>query len=160
MRPWTIYIPRSSKRLLTEPLYTSWSEPNRLFLAGANVGLFYALRQPPVVPDVFFSKDIEAPTDWWAKSQRSYFIWEFGKLPEIVIEIVSNLEGDETGKKRTTYANIGIPYYVIWDPQTLLGPSRLQSFALREKTYEVMAEQSFPSHRPSFGHLAWQLRRR
>lgn len=31
------------QRLLTEPLYSSW-DPGRLFLATANVGLFYAVR--------------------------------------------------------------------------------------------------------------------
>lgn len=40
------------QRLLTEPLYSSW-DPGRPFIAAANVGLFYAVRQPPLVPDAF-----------------------------------------------------------------------------------------------------------
>ena len=36
-------------RLLTRPLYSSWSGPggNRRFLAMANVGLFFGLYEPP-----------------------------------------------------------------------------------------------------------------
>ena len=38
------------QRLLVEPLYSSWPGPGdgRPFLALANVGLFYAVRQPPL----------------------------------------------------------------------------------------------------------------
>src|SRR5207244_12679580 len=40
-------------RLLTEPLYSSWTGPGegRPFLALTNVGWFYASKQPPLVPD-------------------------------------------------------------------------------------------------------------
>ncbi|MCX7940032.1 MAG: hypothetical protein N2545_11450, partial [Thermoflexales bacterium] len=46
-------------RLLVESLYTSWQHPEfgRRFIADTNVGVFYALRQPPVVPDMFLSLD-------------------------------------------------------------------------------------------------------
>lgn len=84
------------QRLLTESLYSSWS-PSIPFLAAANVGLFYALHQPPVVPDVLLSLEVSLAEDWWQKQHRSYFFWEFGKLPEVVIEIVSNRQG--TGKQ-------------------------------------------------------------
>ncbi len=33
------------------------------------------------------------------KKHRSYFMWEFGKPPEVVIEIVSNREGEELERK-------------------------------------------------------------
>src|SRR5258708_38010694 len=41
-------------RLLTGPLYDSWPGPGngRPFLATANVGLFYRVKEPPVIPDV------------------------------------------------------------------------------------------------------------
>src|SRR5262245_1437811 len=47
------------QRLLTEPLYSSWAGPGegRLFLALANVGWFYASKQPVVVPDCLLSLD-------------------------------------------------------------------------------------------------------
>ena len=42
------------QRLLTEPLYSSWAGPGqqRSFVAMSNVGLFFAVRHPPLVPDV------------------------------------------------------------------------------------------------------------
>lgn len=80
------------QRLLTEPLYSSWSGPSNAqgFLVAANVGLFATNKQPSVVPDVFLSLDVEVAENCWEKRHRSYFFWEFGKPPEIVIEIVSN----------------------------------------------------------------------
>ena len=46
------------QRLLVESLYTSWTGPEdgRPFLADANVGVFSAVSQPPLVPDVFLSQ--------------------------------------------------------------------------------------------------------
>ncbi len=40
-------------------------------------------------------KTPEIAEDWFAKKHRSYFLWEFGKSPEIVIEVVSNRKGAE-----------------------------------------------------------------
>ena len=90
------------QRLLTEPLYSSWVGPGegRPFLASSNVGIFSMVRTPPIVPDMFLSLDVEMPENWWDKSRRSYFIWEFGKPPELVIEIVSNWEGGEDSENK------------------------------------------------------------
>lgn len=127
-------------RLLTEPLYTSWEGPvsttgqPRKFLALANVGIFYALNQPPVVPDVMLSLDIEA-AEQWEKFQKSYFMWEFGKAPEIVIEIVSNREGNEGGSKMDSYAQIGVGYYVIYDPFLYLKSEPFRIYELSGKHY-------------------------
>lgn len=84
------------QRLLVEPLYSSWL-PESPFIVAANVGLFYALKQDPIVPDAFLSLGVEMPDDWSLKQNRSYFAWEFGKFPEVVIEIVSNRRGSELG---------------------------------------------------------------
>ena len=93
------------QRLLTEPLYSSW-DPGRPFLATANVGLFYAVHQPPLVPDALLSLDVQVSGDWLAKEHRSYFVWEFGKAPEAVVEIVSNTEEGETTNKMHKYAKL------------------------------------------------------
>jgi Uma2 family endonuclease len=103
------------QRLLVEPLYSSWSS-NLPFIAAANVGLFYASKQDPIVPDAFLSLGVEMPTDWSKKQNRSYFVWEFGKFPEVCIEIVSNREGNELGRKKDIYAQIGVHYYAVFDP--------------------------------------------
>lgn len=40
------------QRLLVEPLYSTQVFPSP-FIADANVGLFFALKQDPIVPDAF-----------------------------------------------------------------------------------------------------------
>lgn len=131
------------QRLLVEPLYSSkpLSSP---FLAAANVGLFYKLKGDPIVPDVMLSLGVQCADDFSQKQNRSYFTWEFGKDPEICIEIVSNAEGDElvlskksqqkgkTTTKKDIYAQIGIPYYVVFDPlQQIQGPDEMNGVLLR-----------------------------
>src|SRR5450755_1718920 len=56
-------------RLLTRPLYSSWAGPNddHLYLALANVGMFYGIKQPPLVPDVLLSLGVKAASDMTKK---------------------------------------------------------------------------------------------
>ena len=131
------------QRLLTEPLYSSW-DAGRLFLATANVGLFYAVRQPPLVPHILLSLDVEVPGDWLAKEHRSYFVWEFGKAPEAVVEIVSNTEGGETTDKMLKYAQIGILYYAIYDPAGAVQAEPVRVFVLRDKSYMPCSPEWLP----------------
>jgi hypothetical protein len=126
------------QRLLTEPLYSSWTpqpdddHPNtpRAFLAAANVGVFFSVYQQPLVPDMFLSLDIEVGKDWNADETRSYFVWELGKVPEAVVEIVSNKEGHELTSKLKRYAEWGITYYVVFDPFHELGDTTLCVYEL------------------------------
>lgn len=134
------FLSEKQQRLLTRALYSSWAGPGegRPFLAAANVGLFFSVYEPPLVPDVFLSLDVTVPEDWWAKRQRTYFLWEFGKMPEVVIEIVSNREGGEADTKMEAYARMGIPYYVIYDPLEQVQEGVLRACILRahERAYE------------------------
>ena len=120
------------QRLLTQSLYDSWSGPSdgRTFIALANVGLFYGINQPPLVPDVLVSLDVELPADIWTKRHRSYMIWEYGKPPEVVLELVSNTIGGEADVKLRTYARMGVAYYVLYDPIKQLSDQVLRVYAL------------------------------
>ena len=128
------------QRLLTEPLYASWPGPGqgRPFLAMANVGLFYAVEQPPFVPDMLLSLDVRCPAKLWPKSHRSYFMWEYGKPPDVVIEIVSNRRGGEDTEKLRGYAQIRVPYYAIFDPECMLSDEVLRVFELQRFTYRPL----------------------
>ena len=134
------------QRLLTEPLYSSWHGPgeDRSFLAAANVGVFSQTHAPAIVPDMFLSLDVAVADDWWRKEHRSYFIWEFGKPPEVVVEIVSNKVGGENAEKRSKYAWMRVPYYVIYDPQGLVMEEPLTVYALRGLRYERQESAWFP----------------
>jgi Uma2 family endonuclease len=135
-------------RLLTEALHSSWPGPgaDRTFVAMANVGLFYNLYAPAVVPDVLLSLDVTLPANVWAKHNRSYVVWEKtykGKVPDIVIEIVSNKEGEELGEKRDLYARIGVRHYVVYDPELHLKQGPLQIFRLNGHGYRPDNERYF-----------------
>jgi Uma2 family endonuclease len=129
------------QRLLVEPVYSSKALPSP-FLAAANVGLFYKLKGDPIVPDVLLSLGVQRAEDLSQRRNRSYFVWEFGKVPDVCIEIVSNQEGDELtlsqksqqkGKevcKKDIYAQIGVPYYVVFDPLRQIQGEREMNRAL------------------------------
>jgi Uma2 family endonuclease len=130
-------------RLLTEPLLSSWV-PGRDFVALSNVGLFSAVHRPPVVPDVLLSLDVRLPENLSEKKNRSYFVWQFGKAPDVVVEIVSNREGGETDRKMEEYARIGVPYYAIFDPARHLMPRDLTFLELRGRHYAPLSPPSVP----------------
>lgn len=134
------------QRLLTEPLYSSWAGPGegRRFLAAANVGIFAQVGQPPIVPDVFLSLDVEPAPDWKAKEHRSYFLWEFGKPPEVALEIVSNREGGEDDEKKRRYARMRVSYYVIYDPLLQVRHDVLTIYRLQGSVYERQEAAELP----------------
>jgi Uma2 family endonuclease len=125
------------QRLLVESLYNAWKGTPEApaFIADANIGIFFAVGRPPLVPDVFLSLDVQVAQDWWNKRHRSYFIWEFGKPPDVVIEIVSNNRGGEDTTKMRDYARIKIAHYVIFDPQALLNTEPLRIYELVRNQY-------------------------
>lgn len=131
------------QRLLTESLYNSWDGPEdgRSFVTLANVGLFYAEHEQPLVPDVLVSLDVKMPDDVWEKHNRSYFVCEYGKPPEVVIEIVSNLKGKEAGTKLQDYAEAGVHYYVILDPKKQLKKGMLRIYELCDSRYVKRTER-------------------
>ena len=144
------------QRLLTEPLYSSWAGPGggRPFLAAANVGVFAEARNPAIVPDVFLSLDVQVADNWWDKRHRSYFVWEFGKPPELVVEIVSNREGNEVGSKTLAYARMGVSYYVIYDPFHRVMDEDVRVYRLRDGGYERQESLRFAELR--LGLRLWE----
>ncbi|NEO84048.1 MAG: Uma2 family endonuclease [Spirulina sp. SIO3F2] len=131
------------QRLLVQCLYDAFIA-EQPFVAMADVGLFFALYQPPLVPDVMLSLGVEVAEDWEQKRHRSYLMWEFGKPPEVVIEIVSNKKGQELDKKLTDYARIGVAYYVVFDPLAKLSTEPLLVYGLREGRYQLLDKPWLP----------------
>jgi Uma2 family endonuclease len=126
------------QRLLAGSLYSAQKE--RIFLAAANVGIYYAEGQPAIVPDVFVSFDVQIPANWWEKQNRVYLVWKFGKPPEIAIEIVSNQVGGELGKKLEIYQQMRVSYYIVYDPSRQLGEQVLYIYELRGMRYVEIAD--------------------
>jgi Uma2 family endonuclease len=126
------------QRLLVGSLYSSLQ--NQTFLVEANVGIYYTDLQPPIVPDVFLSLDVQVPQNWWEKQNRCYMVWRFGKPPEVVLEIVSNKEGDELGKKLQIYEHMRASYYIVYDPNHQLAEKTLYVYELRGTRYFETSE--------------------
>ncbi len=135
-----------NQRLLTEPLYSGWAA-GKPFLAATNVGVFYMTKAAPIVPDLLLSLDVEIADDWWRKEHRSYFIWEFGKPPDLALEIVSNTEGDEADGKKKKYARMRVYWYVVFDPLKHVMDDVLTIFRLDGTEYVVhqAGEPRFPA---------------
>ncbi len=129
------------QRLLGRTLYVSWPRmgQKRPFQVFANVGLFYAVVEPGLCPDVMLGLDIPTGGDLSKKENRSYFTWLRGKAPDVVIEIVSDTRGGETGYKMSKYEQLRVPYYVVFDPANHLEEGPLRCWRLADAKYEPMA---------------------
>jgi Uma2 family endonuclease len=137
------YYSELQMAMLTETLRSSWKTERKRIVA-SDVGVFYALSVPPIVPDVFVSMDVERFADTTTPPGKSYLVWRMGKGPEIAIEIVSNNEGGELTTKKRIYAELlKVNYYVVWDPEGYLSNEPLTVFAMNEG-YRSSSVRFFP----------------
>ncbi|MHB2020304.1 MAG: Uma2 family endonuclease [Candidatus Xenobia bacterium] len=133
-------------RMLVDILYASW-HPGRPFVAFADVGLFGSNHEAAIVPDVMASLDVQLPEGGpLDKENRSYYVWRFGKAPDVVIEIVSGTQGGEE-EKMTRYGALGVSYVVIYDPEGCLSNRPLRCWELHGRHYVDFV----PSWLPDFG---------
>jgi hypothetical protein len=102
---------------------------------------------------VILSLDVTVPQDLGEKKNRSYFLWRYGKPPDVVIEIVSNRKGGELGKRRARYARMRVQYYVVHDPLGELGDVALRAFELHGNTYVELVRPWFED--VSLGLVTW-----
>ncbi len=70
----------------------------------------------PVVPDAFLSLNVERKKG--GKSRRSYAVWEENwVVPTLTLEMVSHQPSGEYDERMSIYANLGMLYYVIYNPE-------------------------------------------
>jgi Uma2 family endonuclease len=95
-----------------------WADRNDWFF-GVDMGVYHTSGiNPlvPVVPDGFLSLGVERHKG--ETSRKSYVVWEEeGVVPSFVLEVASLTPGGEYDTKITTYARLGVLYYVIYNPQ-------------------------------------------
>lgn len=143
------------QRLLPHILFSSWDE-GKPFEALSDVGLFYALDEPAVAPDFMLSLGVTPRPVSSDKKDRSYLIWVHGKPPELVIEVVSNLKGEEMGRKMELYKQIRIAYYVVYDPFCLLSDRKLRAYQLSGTHYtEILVTDPFYLEEIGLGLTLW-----
>lgn len=132
--------------LLTDTLYDNYihSVHGKTFIVAADVGVFSAPTEPPIVPDIFLSLGVRKAPKPRKKRDLSYFVWDVGKPPDVAIEIVSNEEGEEDGAKLARYARLGVLYYAIYDPHQLLSDEVLRLYKLNGRRYVEVSTRWMP----------------
>ena len=107
----------------------------------------------PVVPDGFLSLGVER----WKPSRKgrgrlSYVMWEENEIPPIlVLELVSHTYGDEYDEKMKIYRNLGVLYYVIYNPEFWQrnGHQPFEVYKLVNGTYQLQLGE--PYYMPEVG---------
>lgn len=86
---------------------------------GVDMGIYHTTGvspRVPVVPDGFLSLGVERRKNGGSRS--SYVMWEEEFIsPIFALEVVSHTYGDEYEKKLDIYRQLGVKYYVIYNPQ-------------------------------------------
>jgi Uma2 family endonuclease len=101
--------------LLRAILSLAWQDRNDWFM-GINLGIYYKPKEAAVGPDAFLSLGV--PTYRLNGQLRlSYVVWTEGNvIPQWVLEIVSKTPGGEYDDKFRLYEEMGVLYYVIYNP--------------------------------------------
>ncbi len=119
--------------LLLDILALIWSEKMDWYF-GVDMGIYYDPNQPAIVPDGFLSIGVPRIID--EDLRLSYVLWEEKKLPIFVLEVVSQTRRGEYTKKKEFYAEMGILYYVIYNPLRKRKP-RLEVYKLNNGEYQL-----------------------
>ena len=67
----------------------------------------------------------------------SYLLWEEARVPILVLEVVSQTPRKEYTQKKQDYAEMGILYYVIYNPLRKRKP-RLEAYKLEGGNYQLL----------------------
>ncbi len=117
--------------LLKAVLALIWSERMDWFF-GVDMGIYYEPDEPAIVPDGFLSVGVPRIID--QDLRLSYVLWEEQKVPILILEVVSQKRRGEYTKKKQFYAQMGVLYYVIYNPLRKRKP-RLEVYQLEEGEY-------------------------
>lgn len=86
---------------------------------GVDMGIYHTTGvnpRIPVIPDGFLSVGVERRKG--GRFRPSYVLWEENNIPPILaLEIVSQTPGGEYDKKEAIYAQLGVLYYIIYNPE-------------------------------------------
>ena len=102
--------------LLLAILAAIWRDRDDWFF-GVDMGIYYLPTFPrkSIVPDGFLSIGVECRSR--PSGRLSYVMWEEHWIPPIlVVEVVSQTYGGEYDTKMEKYLDLGVLYYVIYNP--------------------------------------------
>ena len=131
--------------LLKSILQILWADRMDWFF-GIDMGVYTDPDRPPIVPDGFLSLDVERSYD--EDLRLSYLLWEERVIPIFVLEVVSTNPGGEYTTKRQDYAQMGVLYYVIYNPKRRR-KARLEIYKLIQGSYQL--QNANPLWMPEIG---------
>ncbi len=120
--------------LLRAILAMAWGDRMDWFF-GVDMGVYYHPDEPAIVPDGFLSLGVERFID--ENLRLSYAIWEEKQVPTFVLEVVSQNYRREYTTKKDKYAELGVLYYVVYNPLRRRKP-RLEVYCLENGKYELL----------------------
>lgn len=124
--------------LLKSILAMIWSDRWDWYF-GIDMGIYYDPSQSAIVPDGFLSLGV--PRIKGENLRLSYVLWEEANVPILALEVVSKTANQEYRKKKEIYEQIGIQYYVIYNPQRKRKP-RLEVYSLENQEYVLLGNES------------------
>ena len=114
---------------------------------GVDMGIYHTKGlnpRVPVVPDGFLSLGVERRKG--GGSRKSYVVWEEQEIvPILALEVVSQTYGEEYEEKLALYRNLGVIYYVIYNPRFWKrdGHLPLEVYKLIEGDYQLQLGEPF-----------------
>lgn len=119
------------QRLLTEPIYTSWSGPGTVAVSGdcqcRSLHGQSKSRYCAGCASQFRCSDARRLVEHGGAVIRR---WQTGKTPYLVVEIVSNTKGNELDEKYRRYEQMRVPIYVVLDPEQQIQDETLAVYLL------------------------------
>ncbi|NET57376.1 MAG: Uma2 family endonuclease [Symploca sp. SIO2E6] len=102
---------------LLNVLFLIWRERLDWFF-GVDMAIYYLYQeelQPALIPEGFLS--IGVPSITSERGRLSYVLWEENEIPPVLaIEIVSQNYNNEYEEKKDKYTQLGVKYYLIYNP--------------------------------------------
>ena len=121
--------------LLKSILAIIWE--NRMdWFFGVDMGIYYHPEESPIVPDGFLSLGVERIFDE-DELRSSYAIWEEKQVPIFALEVISGTYRGEYTTKKEKYAELGVLYYVVYNPRRRRKPP-LEVYRLVNDGYEYL----------------------
>jgi Uma2 family endonuclease len=118
-------------RLLIDPLPLLWADRDDFFVGG-NMFVYFSLKQ--VRNQDFRGPDFFVVLDVPKRERKSWVVWEEGKGPDVVIELLSasTAAQDKNEKKQIYQDQLRVPEYFWFEPFS----GERAGFSLREGVYK------------------------
>jgi Uma2 family endonuclease len=121
-----------------------WEERQDWFF-GVDMAIHYKSHTPAIVPDGFLALGV--PRHKSEGGRLSYVLWEESNIiPILALEIVSETYNSEYEKKLTIYQEMGVLYYVVYNPlttkkQAYIDRLPLEIYQLVNGEYELLSDR-------------------